>query len=284
VTHDTFKDTTPLTSEGRFGVVTSDTGEVLIAHNQFKGLATGIGVGAGAPAITDNRISGSHVVGMFGNAVSVSGGGPSMTGNEITNPDEPPMGSFINGVLVIGSTASLSSTNDLIQGFSYGIETQNAGTLTIDSDVILDSSLDGIGLIDGGSPDAALGNANATNLTVTGSGLADVEDNAHLDLDSSVAGDDGIDAFGSGSCTITNSRGPAGGGPSGCHSFSVNSNPKLKADGYHLKASSPMIDAGNPAPPSGGALDIDGDKRALDGTGNCNGPKQRDIGADEFRC
>jgi len=41
-----------------------------------------------------------------------------------------------------------------------------------------------------------------------------------------------------------------------------------------------MVDAGNPALPPGGALDLDGDPRAIDG--NCDGTARRDIGADEL--
>jgi hypothetical protein len=45
-----------------------------------------------------------------------------------------------------------------------------------------------------------------------------------------------------------------------------------------------MIDAGDPAAPAIGALDLDGDARGLAGTTGCAPPAagRRDIGADEF--
>jgi hypothetical protein len=62
-------------------------------------------------------------------------------------------------------------------------------------------------------------------------------------------------------------------------------NPKFKSDGYHLKASSPMIDKGKKGSKSHGAKDIDGDKRVLAGDCGAKHPKaRRDIGADEFKC
>lgn len=49
---------------------------------------------------------------------------------------------------------------------------------------------------------------------------------------------------------------------------------------FHLSASSPLIDQGDPAAPAPGALDIDGDPRAVDGDNNC--VSRRDVGSDEF--
>ncbi|MGH2983834.1 MAG: hypothetical protein ACRDK5_06235 [Solirubrobacterales bacterium] len=51
---------------------------------------------------------------------------------------------------------------------------------------------------------------------------------------------------------------------------------------YHLISTSQLIDIGDPAPPAPGALDIDGDPRALDGLFDCVSLARRDIGADEF--
>ena len=50
---------------------------------------------------------------------------------------------------------------------------------------------------------------------------------------------------------------------------------------YHLLSSSPLLEIGDPAPPSGSATDIDGDPRVLLGKPAC--APRRDIGADEFR-
>jgi hypothetical protein len=49
---------------------------------------------------------------------------------------------------------------------------------------------------------------------------------------------------------------------------------------FHLAPASALIDAGDPAAPAAGALDLDGDARALAGT--CGAAPRRDIGADEF--
>lgn len=49
---------------------------------------------------------------------------------------------------------------------------------------------------------------------------------------------------------------------------------------YGLQPASPMIDAGDPAAPAPGALDYEGDPRAVLGKPGC-GPR-RDVGADEF--
>jgi hypothetical protein len=49
---------------------------------------------------------------------------------------------------------------------------------------------------------------------------------------------------------------------------------------YHLLASSPLIDIGDPAAPAPGSTDLDGDPRAILGKPAC--AVRRDIGADEF--
>jgi hypothetical protein len=49
---------------------------------------------------------------------------------------------------------------------------------------------------------------------------------------------------------------------------------------FHLVAGSALIDAGDPATPPAGALDLDGDARAI--AGACGGAARRDIGADEL--
>ena len=49
---------------------------------------------------------------------------------------------------------------------------------------------------------------------------------------------------------------------------------------FHLAPGSALVDAGDPAAPPAGALDLDGDARALAGT--CGSAARRDIGADEL--
>jgi hypothetical protein len=50
--------------------------------------------------------------------------------------------------------------------------------------------------------------------------------------------------------------------------------------GFHLLATSPLIDIGDPAAPAPGTLDFDQQARAIMGTPSCT--VRRDIGADEF--
>jgi hypothetical protein len=54
----------------------------------------------------------------------------------------------------------------------------------------------------------------------------------------------------------------------------------VSATDFHLASGSALIDIGDPAAPPGGALDLDGDDRELDGTNDC--VSRRDIGAEEL--
>jgi hypothetical protein len=128
------------------------------------------------------------------------------------------------------------------------------------------------------------GGVQVENATITDSlGGSDVILNGDtaLTLDSTIIGApifiNGVDN----SCAISFSRGPTTSGTD-CQSFQTSADPQFAdpaAGDYHLLAGSPMIDAGNPAPPSL-ATDLDGDPRAVEGDGDCDG--RRDIGADEF--
>ena len=86
---------------------------------------------------------------------------------------------------------------------------------------------------------------------------------------------------------MTFSRGPTTG--SGCAKFQTTADPQLAGlddfgdFNYGLLATSPMIDAGNPAPPAPRAVDFHVEPRAIDGPPQCfTGVARRDIGADEF--
>ncbi len=107
---------------------------------------------------------------------------------------------------------------------------------------------------------------------------------AGIALDSSIVGNGGLSATPLTACAITFSRGPvATPGGNGCSDFQTTAAPMLAGAGdFHLLPGSPMVDAGNPAAPAPGALDLDGEARAL--FAGCAGtaPGRRDIGADEF--
>ncbi len=62
----------------------------------------------------------------------------------------------------------------------------------------------------------------------------------------------------------------------------INKDPRLTADGYHLRCwCSPCVDAGTNTPPGGlPPEDIDGEDRTIDG--NCDGEAIVDMGADEY--
>lgn len=51
---------------------------------------------------------------------------------------------------------------------------------------------------------------------------------------------------------------------------------------FHLQATSPLIELGDPTAPPVGATDLDGEGRALDASFDCSFVQRRDVGADEF--
>jgi len=66
---------------------------------------------------------------------------------------------------------------------------------------------------------------------------------------------------------------------SGESGYNLNQNPRLSSN-YHLRSSSPCIDAGNSCAPGLLAYDFEGDNRIIDG--NNDGIAYADIGADEY--
>ena len=123
-----------------------------------------------------------------------------------------------------------------------------------------------------------------TNDTIAGNVPMEVN-TATVAIDSSVF-DVGITSTGGEVvCDISHTRGPAiTAGGNGCAEFQTTADPKF-ADpmtfDYHLGSDSPLIDAGNPAAPPAGAVDIDGEPRAVEGDGACPIDAERDMGYDE---
>jgi hypothetical protein len=282
----TFTDTDPTHAET--GISSSATGRLIIKRNTFVGFPQSIAVNAGAPKIASNEISGTRYVASGPYGISATGGStPTITDNYIHDSVEDGVHQTY-AVLADEGTPVLSQ--NLISGYDIGVGVLDAPARTrLSSDVITNTTRGALVADDSGTDDLGVSDVTATNeswLLDTGPSEASVTA-AKLKLDSSIVGRAGLSAFSGGSCTITYSDGPTMiPGGDGCAGFQTTANPRFKVDGYHLRALSPLIDAGNPTAPGPSALDIDGDPRALDGpdNGSCAESATRDIGADEYRC
>ncbi len=281
--------------EGPIGILSQSTGSPQIAGNTFRNLQVGIvsnvlTPNTGTPAITDNTISGTRFSAGAGIGVVVSAGTTAtLTGNHIHNAVdgvETTVGIFVDqtDARPVGATLRRNRVFD----HDIGLRVQRTlGAVTLDGDVIANSTQRALELRETGTPGG--GDASATNVTLTRSGNLAHEAllvNAQLTLDSSIVGPEGLENQGSGSCAITNSNLIPGDTPAGSAScapaqFGLGMAPGFvnpAADDFHLSASSPLVDMGNPAGSS--SLDLDGQARVLDG--NCDGTPRRDVGADEF--
>jgi hypothetical protein len=206
------------------------------------GVEIGPGV-SGSPLVRANDFSG------LWHGVEVLAGAPRIENNVIAGPSPPSSA----GIVVDGAAAAKIS-GDLIFGRETGL--------------------------------AAGGDVTATNVTAFDNTTADIalSGSALLTLSSSVV-ESPIASSGLGDCAISYSAGPVPPpAPSACESFQTSSaNPGFAdpaAGDYDLIAGSPLIDAGDPAVPPAGAVDLDGEQRAVAGT--CGGAAVRDIGADEL--
>lgn len=178
--------------------------------------------------------------------------------------------SSTTGVSVEAGAPTLSA-NSLI-GNTAGITAAAGSTVNSFSDLVAR----------GGTGIGAVGaNVSATNLTAADNGVdLDASAGTTLSLDSSYVSRP-IAISGGSTCAVAFSAGPAS---AGCPPFALPadapgfSNPA--AGDYTLTAGSPLIDAGDPADPPAGALDLNGSPRAL--KGSCAAGVRRDIGADEF--
>jgi hypothetical protein len=259
--------------------------------NQNVGIIVGPTVAAPATSIIGNTISGTHDSGST-NGVGIEidrSVGFLLQGNLIHAADSP---SDTTGIRVsaFGLTDASSGTyrRNQVYGLDTGIFNSDTSGATMSGDVIGGSADTGLALADDSNPTGG-GAVSAKNVTIAGSGSVDVEPiGAPLTLDSSIIGDAGIAPIGTGSCTITRSRGPSAAAASGCGNFATNAAPNFVnavGDDYRLTGSASnlanLIEHGDPAAPTTfDTLDFEGQKRAMDGDGNCS--EVRDIGADEF--
>jgi Right handed beta helix region len=248
-----------------------------IEGNLIDGYFEGIGVVEGArPTITGNHIVGTHgVSSVLGGDVVVGEGRPTLVGNTI----ELPSGDSI-GVTGGGEGSGVVMRRNTILDHLDGVFFDDGPLgVELNGDVIAGSAGYGISARTF-SFETPL---SATNVTLLDNAVADVaaQDN-DVTIDSSIL-EDPIETTGSVNCTIRFSRGPTTSGTV-CERFQTTADPLLvnpASDDFHLAADSPMIEAGNPAPPAAGILDLDGAPRACDGDGD--GVVRRDIGADEIR-
>lgn len=245
-----------------------------IEGNQFDAFTQAIGVNGGAPTIANNVIS-SH----RGTGIRLEETTATITGNLVKEG----VGNPNIGILMIEQAGAPSTgavlRRNRLEFNQTGMQVQDtAGAVTLDGNLIRGSSA-GLFAWDTGAPGG--GDVTATNVTIAGNAAREIQTTSALvKLDSSIIGDTGIDVVGSGSCSIAFTRGPAG--ESGtCGVFTTTAGPGFVApENFSLLPSSPLVDAGNPAVPPAGSLDIDGKPRALDGNKDC--AARRDMGAFEL--
>ena len=278
-----FLDQTPETGAGmdQWGVRAAGQGKVKIIKGIFDSFSAAIVVdGFGPVEISKAEIVETHPTANPGwGILSTSNTNVTIEQSDLYDPD---VGGANRG-LDLGGRADVSGT--LVDGYTTGVFVDNNPDKVILESVavVTPDGSTGLQAEDTGTDDVGVSDVKATNVTISGDadfGLSLSRN--HLRMDSSIV-DAGSILLGNGpTCHITHSRGPVTGNDD-CD-FQTDADPQLANDGYHLTSDSPMIDKGDPDKPKQGAKDIDGDKRALDGTGSCTGKKRRDIGADEFVC
>ena len=276
----------PAATGADIGITLGPTSPV-VSGNEFTDLQFGISlVGAGSAQITNNEFSGIH----NGNPINIGAGSPTLTGNFIHDPGA----SAAQAVRIgnAGPTATVAATfrrNRIIEAPGLGVNIGDvSGPISFEGDVIAGANLSGLSIAD--SDDNGDAEVSASNVTIASDAGATSEilvENTELTLDSSIIGDEvGVVATGAGTCSISFSRGPVSvPGGDGCDNFQSTADPMFvnaAGDDFHLLAASPMIDAGNPAAPAPGALDLDGQARVQEGDTACPNDPRRDIGADEF--
>ena len=291
-----------------------------VSQNTFSDLNTtvadrGITVDGASPTIIDNDFTNQAIAIDIGNNVTASN--VNVQENQITGTHAAP---FINGygvliasssdvvlednVVTSGSVTSqagvsigpgnntdapiLEMRRNQIYGYETGVFISDTSVASLKGDVIAGSATQAMVLSNSPNPP---GSAATTmkNVTLASAGAATSEVfsvEASLTIDSSILGDAGIATSGASACTITRSRGPVTTpGGNGCTNFQTAAAPNFVnpgANNYHLTSNNPtLIDQGDPlvsiAPDN---LDIDLQKRSIDGDGNCS--EVRDLGADEF--
>ncbi len=248
---DTFTSTTVLDGEAHVSFGAGGAGgSVESSTFTDDGAGTQIGVAVptgltGSPLVAGNRFTG------LWRGVQALSASPRIEKNLIAGASPP---SSV-GLELSGTTAATLSTN-LIHGRDVGLSA-SSGTVT------------------------------ATNLTAVDNSAADIAltGGAALTLNSSVV-ESPISVSGVGNgCAIEYSAGPVPPpAPGACEAFQLSSAAPGFVDpaagDYRLAPGSPLLDAGDPAAPPPGAVDLDGEPRAIAGT--CGAAAVRDVGGDEL--
>jgi hypothetical protein len=273
----TFIDPTPAATP-QAGVCVTSSAAPSINSNTFTDLNHGVQSGGGNSTISSNTFSG--IRGATTNApIEVTSGSPTITANLIQSPGD----TAVIGIALQQTAIGATLRRNRILGYRVGLVANNTnGAVDLNGDLIAKSTNVALAMNDTDDDDDA--NVTATNVTLTDSGSGEViPTNADLTLNSSIIGATGIMPAGGATCAISFSRGPTmTPGGTGCANFQTTAAPGFvnpAANDYHLAAGSAMIDMGDPLPPGGGILDLDGQARATDGNGD--GITRRDIGADE---
>jgi hypothetical protein len=287
-----FSDST--TTDDQVGIHTFSIASPVIRDNELTGFATGIDAQRGTPQILGNDVSDFHSESFSGIGIEVRPeGNATIEENVVHDPagDNPGPGIFVAENSAPGGSGATLKRNRVIgpgagaTGSGVAV-TDAAGPVTLDGDVIAHYD-HGIAAGDNGGDGG--GDVSLHNVTVVDNLSFEIFANeTHVTLDSSIVGAGGIGSvLGTGTCSMTFTNLVPGGTPldsatCGPGAFQHNLDPMFvdaAAMNYHLQPGSPMVDAGNPAPPAPGATDPDGNARALDGDKNC--VARRDIGADE---
>jgi len=285
----TFLDPTPnpTSTERQFGVVDESPAPVKIKNNEFKDLFAPIEANTilGFVRIDRNTIKRVHPVsGNLGAAIYVKNAATAVVSRNVVR--KGPATDQVAGIILDAEGAAYQN---LVDGYGTGIAVDDTTDVPIVSDdavLVPNAHSTGIQVSDYSAPDPQM-DAKLFNVTVWGPGEAVQLQKAQIKVDASILGGQGIKAFyGGDKCKIRHSRGPkAKDTADGCKHFSTTANPKLKADGYHLKGASPMIDAGLDNEVFTHEKDIDGQKRDQAGDCGARHPVKRvDIGADEYQC
>jgi hypothetical protein len=282
ITDNTFTDPSP--SNDQWGINLVSVTQALVEGNTFTGFRIAADINTGDLEFQDNQVLGTHSDGAFAGLGLMYADGTGLIEDNVVGP--PVVGSVV-GITVADSDpmtaphTGVTLRRNRLLDLTRGVEIINTPSpVTLDSDLIAGNTEYGVLATD--SDPGSEGDTTLTHVTVWDNDTDIRTEDTLLTIDST-ASEDAIDTTSGSACVITNSRGPTT-GPS-CQGFQTAAVPTFvnaAANDYHMTAASPLIDIGNPLAPPLGAIDLDGDARALDG--NCDGAVRRDIGADEVPC